>query len=291
MTMFRRAPASRISAVVSDVDGTLVTDDKSLTPRAQAAAMGLRARGIAFAIISARPPRGLRMLLEPLGITTPVGSFNGGVIAAPDLSVITEHLLPPDVARRAVAMLDARGTQCWTFSGRDWLVRDPDGPYVRLEERTVRFGPTVVDDFGSALDGAAKIVGVSEDFALLAQGEHDVQAALAGTATVARSQRYYLDVTHPHANKGAALAEMAKLMRVPLDEIAVIGDGANDVAMFARGGLSIAMGNASPAVQQAADFVTDSNDEDGFANAIERFILEGDRSSTLIGMPRAGAHS
>ena len=149
-----------------------------------------------------------------------------------------------------------------------------------FEERTVRFGPTVVEDFGSAIGGAAKIVGVSEDFALLAQREHDVRAALAGEATVARSQHYYLDVTHPLANKGAALAEMAKLMRVPLDEIAVIGDGANDVAMFERSGLSIAMGNASADVQGSADLVTDSNDNDGFANAIERFILGGDRSGT-----------
>ena len=72
-----------------------------------------------------------------------------------------------------------------------------------------------------------------------------MRAALAGEATVARSQHYYLDITHPLANKGAALAEMAKLHAVPVAEIAVIGDGGNDVAMFERSGLSIAMGNAS----------------------------------------------
>ena len=283
-----RFPATKISAVVSDVDGTLLTEDKTLTTRSRAAAAELRARGIVFAIISSRPSRGLSMLLEPLGITTPVGSFNGGVIARPDLSVITEHLLAPDVARRAVAMLDAQGSQCWVFSGPDWLVRDPDGPYVAFEERTVRFGPTIVEDFGRALDAAAKIVGVSKDFARLAQSERDVRASLAGEATVARSQLYYLDVTHPLANKGAALAEMAGLMRIPLDEIAVVGDGSNDVAMFERSGLSIAMGNASPEVQQAADLVTDSNDDDGFAAAIERFILGGDPSNLQATKARAG---
>ena len=99
------------------------------------------------------------------------------------------------------------------------------------------------------------------------------------TASVARSQPYYLDITHPLANKGAALSEIAKLLAVPLAEIAVVGDGSNDVAMFERSGLSIAMGNASPEVQRAADFVTDSNREEGFANAVERFILGGGRSS------------
>src|SRR6266446_4127402 len=123
MTPVRPVPI-KISALVSDVDGTLVTHDKHLPARTVAAVAALHARGIIFAVISSRPPRGLRMLLAPLHITTPIGGFNGGVIAAPDLSVITEHLLLPQVARRAVDMLDARGVQSWVFAGQDWLVRD-----------------------------------------------------------------------------------------------------------------------------------------------------------------------
>jgi Cof subfamily protein (haloacid dehalogenase superfamily) len=239
-------------------------------------------------MISSRPPRGLRMLLEPLAITTPLGGFNGGVIATPDLTVINQHLLSSQVARRGVDILNTRGMQVWIFSGQDWLVRDPDGPYVPLEQRTVGFRPTVVEDFGVALDVAAKIVGVSKNFDLLAQCEHDVRAALADSASVARSQPYYLDITHPLANKGAAFSEIAKLLRIPLSEIAAIGDGANDVAMFERSGLSIAMGNASPQVQHAADFVTQSNSEDGFARAIEQFILGGNCSNERVRMARVG---
>jgi Cof subfamily protein (haloacid dehalogenase superfamily) len=286
-----RFPSAKISAVLSDVDGTLMTDDKRLTARAQAAVAKLHAHGIIFTIISSRPPRGLRMLLEPLEITTPIGCFNGGVIARPDLSVITAHVLPSQVARCAVDMLTERGVQPWIFSGPDWLVRDSDGPYVGLEERTVGFGPTIVEDFGPALADAAKIVGVSADFEILAQCERDVRAALAGQASVARSQPYYLDITHPLANKGVALSELANLLSVPLAEIAVIGDGGNDVAMFERSGLCIAMGNASPQVQQAADFVTDTNREEGFAYAVERFILGGDRSNAQVGAALAGARA
>jgi hypothetical protein len=283
-----RALPFKCSAVISDVDGTLVTDDKRLTSRTQAAAAELRASGIIFSITSARPPRGLRMLLRPLGITTPVTGFNGGVVASPDLTIITEHVLPPEIGRHAVDLFDRRGLQVWVFSGQDWLIRSPDGPYVGLEERTVAFRPTVVEDFGPALDAAAKIVGVSADFEVLARCEREVRTALADNAFVARSQPYYLDVTHPLANKGTALTEIAKLLGVPLAEVAVLGDGGNDVAMFERSGLSIAMGNASPEVQQAADFVTDSNGEEGFANAIERFILGGERSDARVGMGRSG---
>jgi len=289
VTALSRIPPAKIAAVVSDVDGTLMTDEKQLTARAQAAVAELHARGIIFTIISSRPPRGLRMLIEPLQITAPIGCFNGGLIAKPDLSVITEHVLPSQVARRTVDMLSARGAQAWIFAGSDWLARDADGPYVGLEERTVGFAPAIVEDFGPALAVAYKIVGVSADFGLLGRCERDIGAALAGQASVVRSQPYYLDITHPLANKGSALAELADLLAIPPAEIAVIGDGSNDVAMFERSGLSIAMGNARPEVQSAADFVTNNNREEGFAIAIERFILGGDRPTGEL--VRAGDHA
>ena len=279
------------SAVVSDVDGTMVTDDKTLTPRAQAAVEQLRASGIIFSITSARPPLGLRMLIDRLEITTPVIGFNGGVIAMPNLSVITEHLLSPEIARRAVDLLDSHQVPVWVFSGRDWLARDLGGPYVGKEEHTVGFRPTIVDDFGSGLNAAAKIVGVSKDFDLLARADREIRTKLAERATVVRSQPYYLDITHPLANKGTALSEIAKLLRVSLTQIAVIGDGSNDVAMFERSGLSIAMGNASPEVQQSADLVTDSNEEEGFAKAIEQLILGGNVANGGPAVAQAGGSS
>jgi Cof subfamily protein (haloacid dehalogenase superfamily) len=281
MTRPRPSPF-KCSAVITDVDGTLVDEEKRLTSRAISAVAELRASGIVFSIISSRPPRGLRFLLGPLGITTPIGSFNGGLVAATDLSVISEHLLSATVARHAIDMLNARRVQVWIFSGQDWLVRDSGAPYVGVEERTLGFSPKIVDNLGASLDGVAKIVGVSSDFELLARCESDMRAALADNASVARSQPYYVDITHPLANKGAALSEIAELLALPLAEIAVIGDGGNDVAMFERSGLSIAMGNASPEAQRAADFVTDSNRDEGFANAVERFILGGGRGRVEV---------
>ncbi|HEX5509979.1 MAG TPA: Cof-type HAD-IIB family hydrolase [Pseudolabrys sp.] len=290
MTSTRALPF-KCSAVITDVDGTLVNDDKKLTSRAISAVAELRASGIVFSIISSRPPRGLSPLLGPLGITTPIGGFNGGVIAAADFAIITEHLLSSAAARRTVDMLNAHGVQVWVFSGQDWLVADPDGPYVGIEQRTVGFRAKIVEDFEASLDSAAKIVGVSGDFELLSRCESDMRATLADNASVARSQPYYLDVTHPLANKGAALSEIAKLLAIPLTEIAVIGDGGNDVAMFERSGLSIAMGNASPQVRQAGDFVTDTNRKEGFANAVERFILHGDRSTASVERTQAGGRA
>jgi Cof subfamily protein (haloacid dehalogenase superfamily) len=289
MTQPSRSPSRKISAVVSDVDGTLVTDEKLLTDRTKEAVSALRSRGIVFTIISSRPPRGLRMVVDTLKIAVPFGGFNGGMIVAPDRSVVTEHLLPPEVAQRAVEMLTGSDAQSWIFSGQDWVVRDPGESYIRLEERTVGFPPTVAADFTPFLHRAGKIVGVSTDFDRLAQCEHDIRAELSDAAFVARSQPQYLDITHPLANKGVGLQALSELLSIPVTEIAAIGDGGNDIAMFERAGLSIAMGNAAPAVQRAADFVTGSNRENGFAAAIERFILGGKPSSEPLDTARAGA--
>jgi len=263
----------KISLVVADVDGTLVTEEKVLTPRARQAVSALRAAGIAFAITSGRPPRGMAMLVQPLGLDTPIAGFNGGVFVRPDMSVIEENVLAADVARRAVELILRYGMDVWVYSGQDWLVREPKAAHVAREQRTVKFAPTVVADFGPALARASKIVGVSDDHALVARCEKQAQEALGAAASATRSQSYYLDITHPAANKGTVLATLSRLLSIPAGEIATIGDMPNDVLMFSRSALSIAMGNASAEVQAQADFVTDSHDEEGFAKAMERFVL------------------
>src|ERR1700736_22051 len=265
--------ASKISLVLADVDGTLVTADKVLTPRAEAAVKALHTAGISFAITSGRPPRGMAMLIDPLALRTPVAGFNGGIFVKPDMTIMEEHVLVADVARRAVDVILRNGMDVWVYSGKDWLVRDLNAPHVAREQWTVKFAPTVVENFDQALESAVKIVGVSDDHDLVARCERDAQAVLGTGASAARSQPYYLDVTHPDANKGTVVTTLSNLLSVPASEIATIGDMPNDVLMFRKSGLSIAMGNASPDVQAQADLVTASYDNEGFAKAIEQFIL------------------
>jgi Cof subfamily protein (haloacid dehalogenase superfamily) len=265
--------ASKISLVLADVDGTLVTEEKILTLRAQAAVKALQSAGIAFAITSGRPPRGMAMLIDPLALRTPIAGFNGGIFVKPDMTVMEEHVLAADAAERAIEVLLRNNMDVWVYSGNDWLVRDPNAPHVAREEWTVKFAPTIVANFEGVLARAVKIVGISDDHGLVARCERDVQDALGATASAARSQPYYLDVTHPDANKGAVVTALSKFLTLPTGEIATIGDMPNDVLMFRKSGLSIAMGNASPDVQAQADQVTDSYNNEGFAKAIERFVL------------------
>ncbi len=263
-----------IRLLLSDVDGTLVTRDKLLTPRAIAAARALHRAGVGFAVTSARPARGLSMLVEPLGLTEPLAGFNGGLLTQPDLTVIETHAIDPAAARKTVEMFRRHGADVWVYDADAWYVRDPKAAHVEREAWILKFGPQGVTDFSDAqLDGAIKIVGVSEDPAVMAACEAAAPDALGDTVSATRSATYFLDVTNPLATKGHVVETLARRLGLSPGQIATIGDMPNDVLMFRQSGFSIAMGNASDAVKAQANAVTDSNEDDGFAKAVERFLL------------------
>jgi len=265
--------ATQVELVLADVDGTLVTPEKELTERAIAAVHELKAAGIAFAVTSGRPPRGMAMLVEPLQLELALAAFNGGLFVRPDMSVIEERAIDAAVVEPAVKLLSDHSLDVWIYRGADWLVRDDHAAHVDKEAATVRFAPKVVPSFDGITEGIAKIVGVSDDLDRVARAEIAARSQLGEHVSAARSQPYYLDVTHPDANKGEVVRYLSREHAIPASRIATIGDMPNDVLMFAHGGLSIAMGNASGEVQRAARRVTASNADEGFAQAIERFIL------------------
>jgi Cof subfamily protein (haloacid dehalogenase superfamily) len=262
-----------IRLLLADVDGTLVTPDKVLTDRTVAAVAQLRRAGILFAVTSGRPPRGMSMLIEPLKLDTLIAAFNGGLFAHPDLSVIEQRVLPDDLTPQVIELLDSHGMSVWVYRRADWFVRDIRGPHVASETRTVRFDPTPIESFGSVSGEVAKIVGVSDDHDAVQRAVDAAREHFGDHVSAARSQPYYADITHPDANKGCVVRYLSKVYAIPAEQIATIGDMPNDVLMFAHAGLSIAMGNASPEVQRAARRVTTSNQDEGFANAVERFVL------------------
>jgi hypothetical protein len=263
----------KISLVLADVDGTLLTEEKVLTPRARTAVQRLREAGVIFAITSGRPPKGMAMLFDPLQLETPIAGFNGGLFVRRDLSIIEQKTLPVDIATDAMNLIRDHGLDAWVYRGNDWLITKADAPHVAREAWTVRFQPQVVADFKDELNDVAKIVGVSDDLDKVQQCESAAQTTFGEHASSHRSQPYYLDITHKDANKGAVVEYLSRHLNVPPEEIATIGDQPNDVLMFKRSGFSIAMGNASDEVQAEANATTDSYADEGFAKAMERFIL------------------
>jgi Cof subfamily protein (haloacid dehalogenase superfamily) len=263
---------TRVALVVSDVDGTLLTKEKLLTERAIGAVRKLHEAGIGFTITSSRPTIGMRFFIEPLGITLPVGAFNGSCIVDPALKPVEQHLIGEAAAGRALDVLGEFQVDAWLFTSDQWLVRNGKGDYVDHEARTIRADPTLVDDFKPYLSKACKIVGASTDAPGLQRCEAEMQKALGEQATAVRSQSYYLDITPPGVNKGTFVQTIARRLGISTDRIATIGDMRNDLPMFRVSGTSFAMGNASDDVKQQARHVTASNEDEGFAKAMEMIL-------------------
>jgi Cof subfamily protein (haloacid dehalogenase superfamily) len=263
-----------MTLVVSDVDGTLVDKEKKLTPGTVTAVERLRSASHSFTIISARPRSGMMPIAEALALDVPMGAFNGGTIFLRDGTVLSAEHLADDVVARVHALAAGTRVDTWVFAGDQWYATDGDGPHTRSERITSNQEPVVPADL-TTLEHVDKVTFVSDDEPLLRDLTSRLCARIArNEATIVQSQSYYLDVTAPTANKGEGIARLAEALGCTLVDTIAIGDQANDLAMFARAGRSIAMGQGPQAVRNAADEVTLANDQDGVAHAIDHLILE-----------------
>lgn len=258
--------------VVSDVDGTIIDADKKLTPAVVDAVRRLRAAGVRFTLISARPMSGVRPLAETLGLAEPMGAFNGGTIFRTDKEVVSRHFIPEAAARGIWAAADGVEADRWVFADNRWYVSADRGEHARRERLSAFQEPVVMPDQRPLLDRADKITFVSDDEPILNSLYERIER-WTDQATIAFSQTYYLDVTAQEANKGAGLEALAAAIGVDLADTVVIGDQANDLPMIERAGLAIAVGNAPPHVRAAAYHVVAANTADGVADAIDRIIL------------------
>jgi Cof subfamily protein (haloacid dehalogenase superfamily) len=233
--------SKKISILLADVDGTLVDSQKRITARAKAAIEKLTEAGIKFAVTSGRPPRGMKMIVEAVKLSAPLAAFNGGMLVEPDtMKVLVQQTLDAEIAQNVIKRVGEFDLVVWVYAGVDWYIQDLNSPHREKEERTVQFPPKVVKNFDEALrQGVAKVVGVSDDYGLVAKAEkgiadefeHGVHARCTTTSrdcepsvSAARSQPYYLDITHPNANKGSVVEMLADLLKIPPADFATIGD-------------------------------------------------------------------
>lgn len=262
-----------IDFLLSDLDGTLLTPEHQVSPRSLAAIAALRERGVRFSVASSRPPLGMRDTLAQLRHDFPFAAFNGAAILAPDLTLLESLPLEAAVARRVLADIAGLGLSAWVFRGLEWWLTDPQGARVRREAEVVGFEPQATRDLDSKAEGTLKIMAVSLDPELVLRAERELQRRWKGQAQVSRSHAAYIDITHPLAHKGTALRRLAELAGTSAERSAAIGDMPNDLEMFAVAGFSVAMGGADEEIKAKASAVTASHREEGFALAVERYLL------------------
>jgi Cof subfamily protein (haloacid dehalogenase superfamily) len=262
----------RPQLLVTDVDGTLVGHDRTLPSSTIAAVHRLRAAGVKLSVVSSRPPRGLDVLRAPLGLDTPCAGFNGALVLDAAGRVVVERTIPEAACRQTVALMESAGLDVWVFAGGEWLLKSETAVYIPREQLSISMGWRVVDDFTPYLGAVHKVMGASADVDRVALSATALRAAFGPAMSVLQSQDYYVDVTHPQANKGEAALAIAALLGVDPAAMACIGDMLNDLPMFAVAGLAIAMGNAPEAVKARAQMIVADNDSGGWAQAVERLL-------------------
>jgi Cof subfamily protein (haloacid dehalogenase superfamily) len=264
---------NRIALMISDVDGTLLDNNKELTSGAPEAVQRLYQAGIRFTIASARPPRMVQELVEKLKVREPLACFNGALFISPEETVLQEIQMSPRDAQQVADFIAQRGFDLWVWTDSDWFVSNPSGPHVARHEAQMGSKATPLATRDMSQFRVLKLVGVSDNYDAVAQAEADLAKHGSPTISGTRSSSYYLDVTDARANKGEVVLRISEMLRIPTEQIATIGDMTTDTFMFRKSGVSIAMGNAFDEVKAQAKFVTKSNEENGFAYAMDHFVL------------------
>jgi Cof subfamily protein (haloacid dehalogenase superfamily) len=268
-----------ISLVISDIDGTLITSNHEVTDATESAAAKLYERGIALSLASSRPPRSIIPLADALKLSGPFAAFNGALVVKREGEVLARSVLSAPIIARVKAIADGFGLAVWLYDEQDWWVPWRDA-FVDREEHTSGFSVRLEGYADRITRDANKLTVVGKP-ELVAQAEQRILSELATEVSASRSKPRFLDVTAYGIHKGTVVVRLAKLLNIPTDRVAVIGDGPNDIEMFKQAGLSIAMGQAVDEVREAATYVSASNDDEGWANGIEKFVLGVEQTASI----------
>lgn len=258
-----------------DLDGTLLTSDRTLPPRCVDAVGRCREAGVHVLLCTARPPRSTRVFYDALGLDTELIAYNGAMIVhPPTAAVLRDVSMPPALAQRVLGLvLAAEPEAVVTFEKRDEWHTDPRGADIVTATGDAGFTPDVVCDLWECVATPVTKMLVSKDPEALRRIEAALLQEGRDQITVTKCDDYLLQIGPAGASKAAALRECLRSRGLAPADLAAIGDAENDLPMFELAGLSMAVANAAESVKARASVVVPSNDEEGVVVAIERHVL------------------
>jgi hypothetical protein len=268
-----------IDLIAIDLDGTLLNSKHRLSEENEQAIKQALAHGVKVVLVTGKTHHSAKFLIEKLGLTTP-GIYNQGLITAlPDGTVTHQALLDATLAQEIITYAESHGFDVAMYSGNDIFVRTVTDWFADLNRK---YHEPMPQGVGSLQDKLAttpinKLMLLKEHHAEeVSAMRKDLEVRLAGKARVLQPIfGDMMEILPPNTGKGAALKELLADLGIAPENALAIGDGENDIDMFQLVGLGIAMGNAWDIVKQAAQVVVGTNDEHGVAQAIEKFVLNG----------------
>ncbi|MEG1586260.1 MAG: Cof-type HAD-IIB family hydrolase [Bacteroidales bacterium] len=263
--------------LVLDLDGTLTNKKKEITPRTKAALMQAQEKGVRLVLASGRPTYGIVPLAEELEMARYGGyilSYNGGTIINWETKdVIHASTLDMDMIAPAYEMARRHGVEILSYIGEDIISEDAENKYVQYESMLTKMKVRKVADFCQAIKSEVPkclIVGESDDLVVL---EKKMQELYSDRMNIYRSEAFYLELNPPAIDKANSLQHLLDHLHLTPQDMIACGDGYNDLSMICFAGLGIAMENAQQAVKEVADFITLSNEEDGVAHVVDKYLL------------------
>ena len=263
--------------LVTDLDGTLVTEEKKITGRTKDAVREMMKQGGTLILSSGRPSHGIWHVARELELEQKGGyilSYNGGeLLDCRDGSVKFSVTIPKNRIPEIIKLSRDYETAILTYEGDDVITESGEDFYVHGEARNVKMNVREVEDLISYLTFPVvklMMVGTEEK---IAEMEPIVREALGEEFSVFRSEAYHLEILPAGIDKGSGLRRTLEFLGDSAEECIACGDYDNDIPMVREAGLGVAMENGCPAIREAADYITDSNEADGVAKVIEKFML------------------
>lgn len=262
--------------IVLDMDDTLLRDDHTVSERTQKALMNAQEMGVKVVLASGRPTYAMVDVAKQLKLDyygSFILSFNGAkIINAKTNEELFSSTLSPQTAHRLYDISKRENVGIQTYVG-DSIITETPNPYSDIEAEITGLPLHIIDDFKESVTEPVVKVLMLEDGEKLVHVEKKLQEEMRGELSVMRSKPYFLEFTENGVTKGSSIEQLIEKLDIKREEVIAVGDSYNDLSMIQFAGFGVAMDNAPDDIKEEADYVTDSNLNDGVAKVVEEFIL------------------
>jgi Cof subfamily protein (haloacid dehalogenase superfamily) len=260
--------------IVTDLDDTLLREDLTISDRSKRAVRDALGRGIRVALATGRMYPSAAPYARELGLTGPILCCQGAEIADIETGEPLKITgIPVETAREALRFAEKLGLYAQYYSIGDYFFEAESEESEYYGRMAGVQGLPLGKKPSEALDFEPIKLLVIADPPRIRQALGEFSEKFGGRLAIAISKSRYLEITHPRANKGAAVEELARMLGIPRGRVMAVGDALNDLPMLLFAGLGVAVGNADEQVKAQANAVTAANEEDGVALAIEKYAL------------------
>ncbi len=265
----------RIRMIVTDLDGTLVNSAYEISEENKKAVRAAAELGVPTVIATGRMHGSAVRYAEAIGIEGIVISYNGAIVRGTNGELLTASYLEPQVVERVLGYVFAQGWYVQSYAGDSLYYAERTEAAKNYERASKIFGEEV--GRGGMLSRTQEVpkLLVVVPAEQMEEAIRDLRNRFRNEADVMQSSPIYIEIVRPGVSKARAMLALADKQGISPGEIMAIGDSGNDIEMIRAAGLGVAMGNAIPAAKEAADEVTLSCEENGFADAVRRHVLEG----------------